>query len=308
MHTAAIPRIVVLILVLLGSISLGGAQQATMTQQTQTDATIDLPSAGGSELMRHVTEANFQLTARQDTGMTVLSQEQDNRYPVTMQGDLLFRNDGYQVTTDARVLERHPAEIQFLIDITAPNGSAAQVITPRTVQEQITVPSGTYDATVIVRVNGQAVYREQRQLQLDSTQGQNQLPQEGEQALEEQPPVQDTPQPIQEQEQTTHPKQEQPEQEQQNTQQHIQQLEQRIAMLEQELQRLRQMRNSPEPVDDTSQPAPQDVTGTAGIQDTTSAPTAGQGAERTEAAATVDEQSQTRDDQGPFHIIISFFR
>jgi flagellar biosynthesis GTPase FlhF len=329
MYPTAVPRIALLVAVL-ASAGIVSAQQTAVqtTAQSGTDVTFDLPSAGSSELIRHVTEANFQILARPDTGMTVLPQEQDNRYTVTMQGDMLFRNDGYQVRTDARVLERHPQEVQFLVDVTTPDGPAAQVVTPQTVQEQVTVDSGTYDATVIVRVDGQAVYREQRRMRLASSQ-QTQMPQEQEQAVEEQRQTQQPePQMQQPQQQpqtpANQPQQQPPQeqersvQEQQNVQvqQQIQRLEQRIMVLEQELRQLRQRQRSNTPDADTGQqPGQQSPAVTAqdnsvGTTDAGST-TVAQGQVPMEAEAAAEERPQTQQqsqEQGPLHIVISFFQ
>jgi hypothetical protein len=251
MRPDASTRTIVLAAILLTAIAGTAAQHAssganTGGRQSQTGSTVTFPSPTRSALAQYVTDARFQITARPDAGGTVLPQEQTSRVLVTMRGDMRFRTGGYRVRTDAQVLERTSTEIRYTIDITSPQGPATQAVTPRTVQEQVTVDTGTYDATVVVTVDGQAVYREQRRLQLGSTGTPDRQPQQRQRSrIQEQAPSPQenaAQQPLtqgQSRQEAERSLQAAPEQQTPGIQQRMRQLEQRIARLERQLQQMR---------------------------------------------------------------------
>lgn len=79
-------------------------------------------------------------------------------HTATLDAELTFRTAGYSIDVQKQTLESMPPQAGFVINITSPDGPAAEVLTDRSINEELTV-SGTQfkNARVAVVVDGEQV-------------------------------------------------------------------------------------------------------------------------------------------------------
>jgi len=82
-----------------------------------------------------------------------------NTHSATLSADLTFRTAGYSVDVSEQVVESYPSRAGFVVNISSPDGPAAQVLTDRSVTEELSYDQTRFQsARVTVMIDGQEVY------------------------------------------------------------------------------------------------------------------------------------------------------
>lgn len=127
---------------------------------TQQTATMQCPDAD----VTHQAKNGCVISGLKERGWTMAdgSEEDINvtsTHTAALKADFTFRTAGYAVDVSEQVMESQPPQAAFVVNISSPDGPASEVLTDRTVTEEVSYDGTRFQsARVTVIIDGQEAY------------------------------------------------------------------------------------------------------------------------------------------------------